>query len=330
MKSLVTKALGRTGFQISRVGLGSAAFGGKGWTGSWGSQDDRASVATILHAVEAGINWIDTAPIYGQGHAETLVGRALREIPLADRPYVFTKCGLVWQSGAVGARRTLTPKSMRLEVQASLRRLGVERIDLYQIHHQPEMDSPPIEESWAEMDALKAEGLIGAVGVCNFSVDHLGRCEPVHHVDTLQVRLSLIHREVLLDVVPWSRAHGTGVIAYRSIEAGLLTDGFSSDGLQNLDTEDWRSSDPDFRSPRLERHLRFRTLLVPLAEARGTSVASIALAWALAASGVSAAIVGARHPRQIDGWLQAGDIELTATEIELLDHELRKSSAGDI
>jgi aryl-alcohol dehydrogenase-like predicted oxidoreductase len=325
VRPLPRRALGSSGLELSLIGLGSAAFGGPGWASSWGSQDDRVSITTIRHAVENGINWIDTAPIYGQGHAEVVIGRALHEIDESEQPYVFTKCGLVWDEDKVGKpRRVLTPRNIRSELEASLRRLGVERIDLYQIHYPPQVDSSTLEECWAEMAALAMEGTVRAVGVCNFAVEQLDRCQPIRHIDSIQPPFSVIHPEARLDLIPWSRDHQTGVIVYRSLESGLLTDGFSRDRIENLERTDWRNDDPDFRSPQLERNLSLRDVLVPMARVRGASVASVAVAWTLACPGVSGAIVGARTPQQIDGWLSGADLRLTASELETIDVTLRQ------
>jgi aryl-alcohol dehydrogenase-like predicted oxidoreductase len=191
--AFATVGLGATGLRITRVGLGAWAIGGAGWQGGWGAQDDTESVQTIHRAVELGINWVDTAPAYGLGHAETIVGRAVRELPAAERPFVFTKCGLVWEPGATSVSNVLSPESIRRECDDSLRRLGVEAIDLMQIHW-PSTDGTPIEESWATLAALVDEGKIRNLGVSNFDVDLLEACEGIRHVDTCQPELSLLVR----------------------------------------------------------------------------------------------------------------------------------------
>jgi aryl-alcohol dehydrogenase-like predicted oxidoreductase len=249
--SLIKRPLGMSGLQITQVGFGAWAIGGGGWAYGWGSQDDNDSVAAIKHAVGRGINWVDTAAIYGLGHSEEVVGRALRELPVAERPYVFTKGGLIPDRSQPfeEPQRNLRPESIRQEVEASLRRLGVERIDLYQFHW-PDALGTPVEESWGEMARLIQEGKVRAGGVSNFTVAMLERAERVRHVDSLQPPFSLIHRQAGADVIPWSAAHGTGVIAYSPMQSGILTDAFSRERVQRMAGDDWRRRDLEFqRSP---------------------------------------------------------------------------------
>ena len=228
---VATATLGRTPLEISRIGFGAWAIGGGEWQGGWGPQDDTESVAAIHHAVELGINWIDTAPAYGLGRAEEVVGRALRELPEADRPLVFTKCGLVWEPGARTVSNVLSPSSIRAECDASLGRLGVERIDLLQIHW-PSQDGTPLEESWATMAELVDEGKVGWIGVSNFDVDLLERCQAVRPVDTNQPELNLLNRQPAAEIIPWCASHGTGVLVYSPMRSGLLTGRFSAERVQ--------------------------------------------------------------------------------------------------
>src|SRR5205823_4787549 len=212
MKALIERPLGNSGLRITQVGFGAWAIGGGGWAYGWGSQDDADSVAAIRHAVARGINWVDTAAIYGLGHSEEVVGRALREIPAAERPYVFTKGGMVPDPARPfdEPQRNLSPSSIRKEVEASLRRLGVERIDLYQFHW-PDAVGTPVEDSWGEMSRLIEEGKVRAGGVSNFDVGLLERAKRIRHVDSLQPPFSLIRRQSAADVIPWSASSGTGV-----------------------------------------------------------------------------------------------------------------------
>jgi aryl-alcohol dehydrogenase-like predicted oxidoreductase len=209
-----TRRLGNSNLQLSTVGFGAWAAGGGGWAYGWGPQDDTASIASIRYALERGVNWIDTAAVYGLGHSEEVLRRALHDAAPRERPYVFTKCGMVWdeQNPSAAPRQVLRPESIRAECEASLRRLGVERIDLYQIHW-PDQSGTPVEESWATMVRLVDEGKVRAIGVSNFGVDLLERCEAIRHVDSLQPPLSLIRRQALEAEIPWCAAHGTGVIA---------------------------------------------------------------------------------------------------------------------
>ena len=246
--TLQTRRLGTTDLEITTVGFGAWATGGGGWAYGWGPQDDEGSIAAIRRAVDSGVNWIDTAAIYGLGHSEEVVGRALREIPAADRPHVFTKGGMVPDRGRPYAdpQRTLQPASIRRELEASLRRLGVEQIDLYQFHWPDETDTP-IEDSWAEMVRFVEEGKVRAIGVSNFDVALLERAEAMRHVDSLQPPFSLIRRDSGADVIRWAAAHGTGVIVYSPMQSGILTDTFSAERVAAMADDDWRRRSHELR-----------------------------------------------------------------------------------
>ena len=329
MMELLTRPLGISGLRITQVGFGAWAIGGGGWSYGWGSQDDTDSVAAIKHAVASGINWVDTAAIYGLGHSEEVVGRALREIPAAERPYVFTKGGQIADRSRPfeEAQHNLRPESIRKEVEASLRRLGVDRIDLYQFHW-PDAIGTPVEESWGEMVRLIQEGKVRAGGVSNFDVGLLVRAERVRHVDSLQPPFSLIHRQSGADVIPWSAAHGTGVIAYSPMQSGILTDDFSRERVARMDADDWRRRNPEFNEPLLSRNLALRDALRPIASRHGVSVSAVAVAWVLSWPGVSGAIVGARSPQQVDGWIAAGNLTLTQEDLDEISGALVRTEAG--
>jgi aryl-alcohol dehydrogenase-like predicted oxidoreductase len=313
---LTTRQLGSTDLELTTVGFGAWAIGGGGWAYGWGPQDDDASVAAILHAVDRGVNWIDTAAIYGLGHSEEVVGRALRELPAAERPFVFTKGGMVHDPARPFAepRHNLEPASIRREVEGSLRRLGVERIDLYQFHW-PDKTGTPIEESWGEMARLVDEGKVRAVGVSNFDVALLERAEAVRHVDSVQPPFSLIRRDAGADVIPWAAAHNTGVIVYSPMQSGILTDTFSAKRLAAMADDDWRRRSAEFVEPRLSRNLALRDALRPVAYRNGTSVSAAAVAWTLAWPGVTGAIVGARDAVQVDGWVDAATLRFSAEDL---------------
>jgi len=330
MKALIKNPLGKSGLQITRVGFGAWAIGGGGWTYGWGAQDDADSIAAIRHAVSRGINWIDTAAVYGLGHSEEVVGRALREMPAAERPYVFTKGGMVTDPARPfdEPQRNLRPESIRKEVEASLRRLGVERIDLYQFHW-PDGLGTPVEESWGEMSRLIDEGKVRAGGVSNFDVGLLERAERIRHVDSLQPPFSLIRRQAGADVIPWSAAHGTGVIVYSPMQSGILTDSFSRERVQAMAADDWRRRSPQFQEPQLTRNLILRDALRPIAARQDVSVAAVAVAWTLSWPGVSGAIVGARSPSQVDGWLAAGSLTLTEKDLAQIATAVKRTEAGD-
>lgn len=297
-------------------------MGGSGWAYGWGPQDDADSIATIKSAVGRGINWIDTAAIYGLGHSEEVVGRALREIPASERPLVFTKCGMLHdpREPSREPERNLTPASIRRELEASLRRLGVEQIDLYQFHW-PDASGTPVEDSWGEMGRLIEEGKIRAAGVSNFSIELLERAEAVRHVDCVQPPFSLIRRDAGADVIPWALAHDAGVIVYSPLQSGILTGSFSAQRVAALAADDWRRGSANFQEPKLSANLALRAALVPLAKAHRTSVSAVAIAWATSFPGVTGAIVGARNPAQIDDWIGAASLELSPDELRALSAE---------
>jgi aryl-alcohol dehydrogenase-like predicted oxidoreductase len=326
---LPTQPLGRTGMRITRVGFGSWAVGGGGWSFGWGPQDDAESLATMRHALELGVNWIDTAAAYGLGHSEEVVGRLLRELPPAERPLIFTKGGLLSDERDLMAppRRVLQPDSIRRECEASLRRLGVERIDLYQFHW-PDETGTAVEESWAAMTKLVDEGKVRAAGVSNFDVALLERCEGLRHVDSLQPPFSLIHRAAAKREIPWCASRDTGVICYSPMQSGLLTDGFTAERVSALAEDDWRRRAAEFQPPELGRNLHLRDALRPIAERHHTSVSSIAIAWTLAWPGVTAAIVGARTPKQVDGWIGAASVALTPPDLDQIAAAIRRTRAG--
>ena len=253
--TLPKRPLGTTGMQITTLGFGSWAVGGGGWAHGWGPQDDSDSIAAIRHAVDMGINWIDTAAIYGYGHSEEVVGQALKRIPANQRPYVFTKAGMIpnLANPYEEPQRSLRPGSIRREVEASLRRLGVERIDLYQFHW-PDETGTAVEDSWAEMVRLIQEGKVRAGGVSNFDVGLLERAEAVRHVDSLQPPFSLINRAAGNDVIPWAAEHDTGIIVYSPMQSGLLTDSFTPERVSRMAEDDWRRHSGHFIEPGLSRN----------------------------------------------------------------------------
>ncbi len=329
MASLPTRKLGKDGPKISRIGLGAWAMGGGGWAFGWGSQDDAASLETMRRAAELGIDWIDTAAVYGLGHSEEVVGRFLKELPAGERPYVFTKCGLVWdERNRMGEiRRDLRPGSIRRECEASLRRLGVDRIDLYQFHW-PDDTGTPVEESWGEMARLVGDGKVRWIGVSNFDVGLLEKCEAVRHVDSLQPPFSAISRATAAAEIPWCAGHGTGVIAYSPMKSGILTEKWTTTRVGRLAPDDWRRRAPDFQPPSIDRNLALRDALRPIAARHGTSVASVAVAWTLAWRGVTGAIVGARSPEQVDAWIDAGNLSLTSEDLDEIARAIGRTGAG--
>ena len=326
---LPTVALGRTDMTITRVGFGAWAIGGGGWAFAWGEQDDSESIAAMRHAVEAGVNWIDTAAVYGLGHSEELVGRVLKDLPEADRPYVFTKCGLIWdeQNRTAVAKRVGRPESIRAEIERSLVRLGVERIDLYQVHW-PAEDGTPVEEYWQTLVDLKREGKARAIGLSNHKLEQLERAERLGHVDTLQPPFSPIRRDVAAAELPWCHEHGTGVIVYSPMQSGLLTGAFTEARAAALPTGDWRSRSPEFQPPKLQNNLALADALRPIAARHDVSVGAVAIAWTLATRGVTGAIVGARSPQQVDGWIAAADLTLSPSDLNEIAAAIERTGAG--
>jgi aryl-alcohol dehydrogenase-like predicted oxidoreductase len=290
---------------LSRLGLGAWAFGGVGW----GPQDDRDSIATIRHAVASGVGWIDTAAVYGDGHAERIVGEAIGGLAAAERPLVFTKAGVLVDPDTGKTYRDLSPASLRAECEGSLRRLGVERIDLYQLHW-PVEDHEVVEAAWSTLGELRAEGKIRWAGVSNFDLPLIERCARIRPLDAAQMPLSLLEDGIVAEELPWLAAHGVATIVYSPLESGLLSGRFSLERLAALPEDDWRRRRPRFQSPAVERALDLVESLRPLAAELGTSVAELAIAWTTHFEGVAGAIVGARSPDQIDGWIGAASLDL--------------------
>jgi aryl-alcohol dehydrogenase-like predicted oxidoreductase len=326
---LPTTRLGWTGMFLTRVGFGAWAIGGGDWAYAWGHQDDAASVAAIRHAVESGINWIDTAAVYGLGHSEEVVAAALAGLPGADRPYVFTKGGQVWDPADRSAkpRRVGAPASIRTEVEASLRRLRVERIDLYQMHW-PAEDGTPVQEYWQVFTDLKREGKIRAAGLSNHGVLQLEAAEEIGAVDAIQPPFNLIRRDAADDVLLWAREHEAGVIVYSPMASGLLTGAFTAARAGALEPGDWRAGHPDFTEPALSANLALADALRPVAERHGVTPAAVAVAWTLAFPAVTGAIVGARNPGQVDGWLPAATLELKEDDLSDIAAAIRATGAG--
>jgi aryl-alcohol dehydrogenase-like predicted oxidoreductase len=321
-----TAGLGRSGAAFSRLGLGTWAIGGP-WRFGWGPVDDAESIAAIRRAVDEGINWIDTAAVYGLGHSEEIVGRALKGCATRDAVFVCTKCGrkTLPDGTPYGDLRT---QSIRAECEASLRRLGVERIDLYQIHWPDPDGGTPLEESWAAMAQLVDEGKVRWIGVSNFDVDQLERCEAIRHVDSVQPQLSMVQRRALRDVIPWAAAHQTGVIVYSPMASGLLSGTFDRDRLENLPSDDMRLRRSEFAEPWLSKNLALVERVRVIADELGSTVAELAIAWTLAQDGVTGAIVGARRPGQLEAWIGAGDLELSQGLLLAIDEAIVETGAG--
>ena len=313
---LQTTQLGTTGLEITRVGFGAWAIGGGNWEFGWGPQEDDESIATIHHALGRGVNWIDTAAAYGFGRSERVVGRALEG--LAERPYVFTKASLL-EGPDRRVVHSLRRDSVLREAEASLDRLGIDAIDLYQIHWPiPETD---IEEGWAALAELKEQGLVRHIGVSNFDVDQLRRISSIAPVETLQPQYSLVEREVEGELLPFAEREGIGVIVYSPMGSGLLTGRMTRERVESLPDDDWRKRDPRFQEPQLTRHLALVDRLRAVADRHGSTPGAAAVAWTLRNPAVDGAIVGFRRPDQVDPILAAAGLELSAAEIAQLETE---------
>jgi aryl-alcohol dehydrogenase-like predicted oxidoreductase len=308
-----TRTLGNSDLNITPVGYGAWAIGGSGWQFAWGSQDDNDSIAAIHRSLELGVNWIDTAAVYGLGHSEEVVAKALKSWTGA-RPYIFTKCGLRWDSrGQV--QKVLKAESIRGEVEDSLRRLDVDVIDLYQIHWPPDPDSPELEEGWQTMADLKREGKVRWIGVSNFNVQQLQRAAAIAPVTSLQPRYSLVHREVEGEILPFCERQGFGVIVYSPMASGLLTGAMTRERISELPKDDWRKGHADFNEPNLSRNLALVERVQQIAKHHGRSPGEVAIAWTLKNHAVTGAIVGARNAKQADGVMRAGDLNLSGDEV---------------
>jgi aryl-alcohol dehydrogenase-like predicted oxidoreductase len=309
-----TRRLGNSDLDITPLGFGAWAIGGGDWAFGWGSQNDRDSITAIREALDLGINWIDTAPVYGLGRSEEVIAKALAG--MVERPYVFTKCGRVWDEHREVGKR-LKAASVRAECEASLRRLNVERIDLYQIHW-PEPDED-VEEGWAECARLRQEGKIRWIGVSNFSVAQLERAGRIAPVTSLQPPYSMLRRDIETEILPSCAAHGIGVLAYSPMASGLLTGTWTTERHAVLPDDDWRKSkNPLFQEPKFSRNLEVVEALRGIAAARDVAVGVVALAWVLSNPAVTAAIVGARRPGQFADHVAAADLRLSREELEAI------------
>jgi aryl-alcohol dehydrogenase-like predicted oxidoreductase len=308
-----TKQLGNSDLFITPVGFGSWAIGGAGWQFAWGNQNDDDSIAAIHRALELGVNWIDTAAVYGLGHSEEVVARALAAWP-GPRPYVFTKCGLRWDAQGQ-THRSLTAASIRRECEDSLRRLKVEAIDLYQIHW-PVQDTKELEEGWSTLAQLQREGKVRWIGVSNFDVEQMKRAQAIAPITSLQPRYSLVHTEVEPEILPFCGHEGIGVIVYSPMASGLLTGAMTRERIAKLPDDDWRKHDPDFNEPRLPAHLALVERLRAVGNRRGYPPGAIAVAWTLRHPAVTAAIVGARKPEQIDNAVAAAAVRLSQSDLD--------------
>lgn len=314
-----TQQLGDSDLNITSIGFGAWAIGGGDWAYGWGSQDDTESIGAIHRALDAGINWIDTAAVYGLGRSEEVVAKALKG--RSNRPYLFTKCSMIWNENR-DISHSLKAASVRREVEASLRRLQVDVIDLYQIHW-PDPD-PEIEEGWTTLAQLKAEGKVRYIGVSNFSIQQMERVEAIAPITSLQPPYNILTRAIEKEVLPYAAKHNIGVIVYSPMKSGLLTGTMTSERAAKLPADDWRSKNPEFQEPRLSKNLTLAELLREIGKRHGRTTGEVAIAWTLRHPVVTAAIVGARSAKQVDGVLGAGEFRLSPAEIGEIEAFMRK------
>jgi aryl-alcohol dehydrogenase-like predicted oxidoreductase len=309
------RQLGNSDLNITRVGVGAWAMGGGGWEYTWGSQEDDESIAAIHRALDMGVNWIDTAAVYGLGHSEEVVARALKG--MANKPYVFTKCSLVWdEKGNITSN--LKADSVRREVEASLRRLQVDVIDLYQIHW-PDPDEE-IEEGWSTLVELQKEGKLRHIAVSNFSASQLQRAMNIAPITSNQPPYSAIKRAVEAEVLPFCLKNNIGVIVYSPMQAGLLTGKMTRERIENMPADDWRKRDEEYQEPRLSKNLRLADAMADIAKRHGVPTPNVSIAWVLNNPAVTAAIVGVRHPNQVDDVIGGGSLKLTDEDIRQIEN----------
>ncbi len=308
-----TRKLGKSDLNITPVGFGAWAIGGAGYDFGWGPQEDVDSIASIRRALELGVNWIDTAAVYGIGRSEETVARALKEWK-GSRPYVFTKCAMRWDAkGKVS--KVHKADSIRQECEDSLRRLQVDAIDLYQIHWPPEDNGPSLEESWQEMARLQQQGKVRWIGVSNYDVAQMKRLEKIAPVTSDQPPYSMLRRKIEAEILPHAEQQNIGVIVYSPMLSGMLTGAMTKERAENLPADDWRRNNPEFREPKLTKNLELVERLRAIGNRYGRTPGEVAIAWTLRRPAVTGAIVGARNAKQAEGVMRAGELKLTAQDL---------------
>jgi aryl-alcohol dehydrogenase-like predicted oxidoreductase len=309
-----TRRFGNTDMDITPIGFGSWAIGGGNWEFAWGPQDEREAIAAIERAVDLGVNWIDTAAVYGLGHSEELVGQAIRG--MSQKPLIFTKCSMIWDDSRQ-IHRSLKAASVRRECEASLKRLGVDVIDLYQVHW-PNPDED-IEEGWQTLARLKEQGKVRWIGVSNFNIEQMRRAQSIAPISSLQPPYSLLNRGVEDEILIFCAENNVGVIVYSPMASGMLTGTMTRERIANFPADDWRRRNPEYREPRLSRNLALADALRSIGERHGLSAGEVAIAWTLRHPAVTGAIVGGRNGRQVEGIIGAGDFTLSEREIREIE-----------
>ncbi|MGG6293153.1 aldo/keto reductase [Leptolyngbya sp. AN02str] len=309
-----TKQLGNSDLHLTPVGFGAWAIGGGGWAFGWGPQEDQESVEAIQRSLDLGVNWIDTAAIYGLGHSEEIVAKALSG--RSNKPYIFTKCSMIWDKQG-NISRSLKADSLRKEVEDSLRRLQVDVIDLYQVHW-PNPDAE-IEEGWETLAQLKDEGKVRYIGVSNFNVEQMQRAQAIAPITSLQPPYSLVKPAVETEILPFCKANNIGVIVYSPMQSGLLTGKMTAERVANMPDNDWRKNNSEFQEPRLSRNLQLVEVLREIGAAHGRAPGEVAIAWTLNNPAVTAAIVGGRNAQQVEGIIGAAEYRLSDDELSKID-----------
>jgi aryl-alcohol dehydrogenase-like predicted oxidoreductase len=315
-----TRQLGNSDMHITPIGLGTWAIGGGNWEFGWGPQDDEASIATIHRALDLGINWIDTAAVYGLGHSEEIVAQALKG--RSDRPFVFTKCSYVWNDRRE-VSSSLKEQSLRREVENSLRRLQTDTIDLYQIHW-PNPDSD-IEEGWSTLAKLKDEGKVRYIGISNFNVEQMHRAQQIAPITSLQPPYSLIDAAIEQDILPYCQEQHIGVIVYSPMMSGLLTGKMTQERVADFPEDDWRKRDAEYQEPRLSRNLKLANLLQEIGFPYNRNAGEVAISWTLRHPEVTGAIVGGRRPVQIEEIIGAAEFRLSESELAQIEKFLQEN-----
>jgi aryl-alcohol dehydrogenase-like predicted oxidoreductase len=306
-----TKQLGNSELHITRIGFGAWAIGGGGWAFAWGHQEDQESIEAIERALDLGVNWVDTAAVYGLGHSEEVVAQALKG--RSNRPYVFTKCSLIWdEQRQIG--RSLKADSIRREVEDSLRRLQIDVIDLYQIHW-PNPDTE-VEEGWATLAQLQQEGKVRYIGVSNFNVEQMRRAQEIAPITSLQPPYSLVNRKVEAEILPFCQENNIGVINYSPMQSGLLTGAMTAERIAKMPDDDWRRNSDEFKEPRLSRNLKLVELLRQVGQRHACSPGEVAIAWTLNHPAITGAIVGGRNGKQVEGVVGAADLQLSQQDLD--------------
>jgi Predicted oxidoreductases (related to aryl-alcohol dehydrogenases) len=319
------RKLGNSDLRLTPVGFGAWAIGGSGWEFAWGQQEDADSIAAIVGALELGVNWIDTAAVYGTGHSEEIVGQALKQWK-GKRPYIFTKCVLRWDE-----KRKVYPDhsaaSIHKECEDSLRRLAIDAIDLYQMHWPPRDNGPGLEEAWQAMNDLRKEGKVRWVGVSNFDVDQMKRAAKLAPITSDQPPYSIIRRAIEAEVLPHCEKNGIGVISYAPMASGLLTGAMTSERAAALPSDDFRSRNPEFKEPRLSKNIELVERLRKVGARHGRGPGEVAIAWVLRYPTITGAIVGARNAKQAEGIMRAGELKLTQEEIAEIEGAAARATA---